>query len=126
MLRNSLGNAEFSTIGLTGGSLEGIPVITSQYAATAGDLVIALNAKSIGMADDGAVSVEASREASLEMSDAPTGDAGAATPVATSLVSMWQTNSIALKGERFINWAKLRTDAVVFMEDVAWGGSSGS
>ena len=103
-------------------------MIVSQHAhtAAAGDMLIAANADAIALADDGQVTVDASREASLEMSDAPTGDAGAATPVATSLVSMWQTNSLALRAERFINWEKLRTGAVVYMEDVVWGGSTGS
>jgi HK97 family phage major capsid protein len=127
MLRNSLGQPEFGSVGLTGGTLQGIPVIASQYAHTAGagDMVIAVNAKSVGLADDGAVSVEASREASLEMDSAPAGDATVPT-ANTTLVSMWQTNSIALRAERFINWKKLRTGAVAYMEDVAWGGSTGS
>jgi HK97 family phage prohead protease len=128
LLRNALGQPEFPGSSRTGGTLEGLPLIVSQHAhtAAAGDMLIAANADAIALADDGQVTVDASREASLEMSDAPTGDAGAATPVATSLVSMWQTNSLALRAERFINWKKLRTGAVVYMEDVVWGGSTGS
>jgi len=126
LMRNALGNPEFPSIGLKGGTLEGLPVVVSQYAhtAAAGDMVIALNAAYIGLADDGAVSVEASREASLEMDSAPVGSSAAPTPA--TLVSMWQTNSIALKAERFINWAKLRAGAVVYMDHVAWSGSAGS
>jgi HK97 family phage major capsid protein/HK97 family phage prohead protease len=126
LLTNAMGVPEFPAMTLRGGTLVGIPAIASQYVRTAaaGDMVIAVNARSIGLADDGAVSVEASREASLEMSDAPTGDAGAATPVATTLVSMWQTNSLALKAERFINWKKLRSGAVVYMSHVDWAGGS--
>jgi hypothetical protein len=56
------------------------------------------------------------------MSDTPTGDSVAPTP--TQLVSMWQTNSLALKAERFINWKKLRSGAVVFMNHVDWAGGS--
>lgn len=127
LARNALGNREFPSLGLTGGTLEGLPVITSQYAhtAAAGDMVIALNTKSIALADDGAVGVEASREASLEMDSAPAGNSG--TPTAnTTLVSMWQTNSIALKAERFINWAKLRAGAVAYMDHVGWATPTGS
>jgi len=128
LMRNALGQPEFPGSSRTGGTLEGLPLIVSQHAhtAAAGDMLIAANADAIALADDGQVTVDASREASLEMSDAPTGDAGAATPVATSLVSMWQTNSLALRAERFINWKKLRSGAVVYMEDVVWGGSTGS
>jgi hypothetical protein len=34
---------------------------------------------------------------------------------------MWQTNSIALRAERQINWAKRRSSAVSYMDDVNWG-----
>ena len=124
LMTNAMGTPEFPGMTLQGGTLVGIPAIASQYAHTtaAGDMVIALNAKAIGLADDGAVAIEASREASLEMSDTPTGDSVAPTP--TQLVSMWQTNSLALKAERFINWKKLRSGAVVFMNHVDWAGGS--
>jgi hypothetical protein len=81
--------------------------------------VIALNQREVFLADDGAVQVDASREASLQMLDNPTNNSATAT--ATTMVSMWQTNSIALRAERFINWAKRRDDAVVYMDDVNWG-----
>jgi HK97 family phage major capsid protein len=119
---NSLGQPEFPGLSMEGGTLNGIPVILSQYAANAsggGNLVIALNQREIFLADDGAVTVDASQEASLQMLDNPTNNSATATP--TTMVSMWQTNSIALRAERFINWAKRRDDAVVYMDDVNWG-----
>ena len=119
---NSLGQPEFPGLSMTGGRLNGIPVITSQYAANAsggGNLFIAVNASDIFLSDDGQVTVDASREASLQMLDNPTNNS--ATGVATTMVSMWQTNSVALRAERFINWSKRRTDAVVYMDDVNWG-----
>lgn len=122
LMQNSLGQTSFPGIGLNGGSLNGIPVITSQYAgfgSSYGNVVIAVSASNIALADDGKVSVDASREASIEMSDAPSGDATAGT--GASMVSMFQTNSIALRAEREITWKKLRTTAVRFMDDVNWG-----
>lgn len=119
---NSLGQREFPDLTMQGGRINGLPVITSQYAANAsggGNLVIAVNAREVLLADDGQVTVDASREASLQMLDNPTNNAGTANP--TTMVSMWQTNSIALRAERFINWAKRRTTAVVYMDDVNWG-----
>jgi HK97 family phage major capsid protein/HK97 family phage prohead protease len=119
---NSLGQPEFPGLTSNGGSLNGIPVITSQYAANssgAGNLVIAVAASELFLADDGQVRVDASREASLQMLDNPTNNSATAT--ATTMVSMYQTNSIALRAERFINWAKRRSDAVVYMDDVNWG-----
>jgi HK97 family phage major capsid protein/HK97 family phage prohead protease len=120
--RNSLGQAEFPGLMMSGGTVVGLPVITSQYAANqsgAGNMVIAVNAKDILLADDGQVSVDVSREASLQMLDNPTNSSATAT--ATTMVSMFQTNSLAIRAERFINWTKARSTAVVYMDDVNWG-----
>lgn len=119
---NSLGQREFPDLTMNGGRLLGIPVITSQYAANrsgAGNLLIAVNAADVLLADDGQVTVDASREASIQMLDNPTNSSATATP--TTLVSMWQTNSLALRAERFINWGKARSTAVKYMDDVNWG-----
>jgi HK97 family phage major capsid protein/HK97 family phage prohead protease len=119
---NSLGQRAFPDIEIGGGRLAGLPVITSQYAgfgSSYGNVVIVASAENIALADDGVVSVAASREASIEMSDAPGQDATAGT--GASVVSMFQTNSIALRAEREIGWKKLRSTAVTFMDDVNWG-----
>jgi HK97 family phage major capsid protein/HK97 family phage prohead protease len=119
---NSLGQPEFPGLSMGGGTLNGIPVITSQYAANAsggGNLVIALNQRELFLADDGQVTVDASTEASLQMLDNPTNNSATGTP--TTVVSMYQTNSIALRAERFINWRKRRSTAVTYMDDVNWG-----
>jgi HK97 family phage major capsid protein len=122
LLRNSLGQPEFTGLTMNGGRLEGLPVITSQYAANQsgfGNMVIAVKADEVFLSDDGQVTVDVSREASLQMLDNPTNNSATATP--TTMVSMWQTNSIALRAERYINWARRRTNAVVYMDDVNWG-----
>jgi HK97 family phage major capsid protein/HK97 family phage prohead protease len=123
MLVNDLGQPEFPGITMRGGTLMGIPVIASQYAQDAsggaGNLVVLVNASDIFLADDGAVTVDVSTEASLQMSNSPTGNSATATAV--SLVSMFQTNSIALRAERFINWKRRRTSSVAFIDDVNWG-----
>jgi hypothetical protein len=82
-------------------------------------MVVCLSAENIALADDGNVSVDASREASIEMVDSSSQDSGSGT--GASLVSMFQTNSIAIRAEREINWKKLRSTAVVYMDDVNWG-----
>lgn len=122
LLRNAFGQAEFPLITMNGGTLEGVPVITSQYVPTdtAGAIVILANASDIWLADDGQVTIDASREASLQMLDNPTNSATDGT--ATSMVSMFQTDSIALRAERYINWQKRRTAAVVVIDQVAWTG----
>ena len=126
LMVNSLGQPSFPGLNVSGGALMGIPVITSQYLANAsgsGNLVVALNASDIFVADDGQVTLDASREATIEMSDAPLGNSGSTPPVASSVspVSMFQTNSIAIRAERYINWVKGRSSSVVYMDDVNWG-----
>lgn len=129
LVQSPLGQAEFPGINMNGGTFFGLPVIVSQYVATAydpdaagaqdaGGIVALVNARDIGLADEGGVSVDMSQEASLEMADNPTGNS--ATPTATSLVSMFQTNSVAFRAERTINWMKLRPTAVAALASVNW------
>lgn len=122
LLRNAFGQTEFPNITMNGGSLEGVPVITSQYVPTdtGGATVILANASDIWLSDDGQVTIDASREASLQMLDNPTNSSGDGT--ATAMVSMFQTNSIALRAERYINWKKRRDTAVVVLDNVVWTG----
>ena len=57
-----------------------------------------------------------STDSSLEMESAPTGDS--VTPTGVELVSMWQTNSVAIRAERWINWKRRRTAAVAVISGV--------
>jgi HK97 family phage major capsid protein/HK97 family phage prohead protease len=122
LLRNAFGQKEFPDITMNGGMFEGVPVITSQYmpSVTAGALVILVNASDIWLADDGAVTIDASREASLQMLDNPTNDTS--TPTPTTMVSMFQTDSVALRAERYINWKRRRDAAVATLDQVVWTG----
>ena len=122
LMLNSNSTPQFPGITMNGGSLLGIPVIASQYAASGasyGNMVIAIDQNAVALADDGGFSVDVSTEASLQMDDAPDNDASTGT--GQSLVSMFQTNSIAIRAEREIHWVKLRSTAVSFMDDVNWG-----
>lgn len=121
LMRNALGQKEFPDITMKGGTLEGVPVIVSEYTPvdSNGDYVILVNASDIWLADDGNVVVDASREASLQMLDNPTNNSASGT--ATTMVSMFQTNSIAIRAERWINWAKRRAQAAAVISGVNWG-----
>jgi HK97 family phage prohead protease len=118
MMVNPLGQPEFPSMSPTGGALFGMPVIASDYVGAA--IVVLANASDIYEADDGEVAVDMSREASLEMSDAPTGSS--ITPTGTSLVSLWQTNTVGIRAERTINWLRRRTQSVVYLTSADWGG----
>lgn len=117
LMTNPLGQAEFPGITMNGGTLSGLPVIVSEYVP---DGIVALvNASDIYQADDGDVNVDMSDQASLQMADDPTGDS--TTPTPAQLVSLWQTNSVAFRAERTINWARRRASAVAYLTGVAWG-----
>jgi hypothetical protein len=116
MMRTALDQPEFSGITMNGGTFMGLPVIVSQYVT---DYVVLANAADIYFGDDGGVSVDMSTEASLQMLDNPTVDS--ITPTATSLVSMFQTNSVAFRAERTVNWMRRRDSGVQVIEDVTWG-----
>lgn len=121
LMRNALGQKEFPEITMMGGRFEGLPVITSEYVPTitAGAYVMLVNASDVWLADDGQVVIDASREASLQMLDNPTNDSSTGTP--TTLVSMFQTNSVALRAERWINWKRRRDAGVQVLSNVNWG-----
>lgn len=125
LMQNALGQAEFPNITLNGGTWFGLPVVVSNSANIAGSpasgrMIILANQPEILLADDGDVTIDASREASIEMLDNPTNNAAAGTP--TTMVSMFQTNSVAIRAVRFINWKKRRSTAVAYIKEAAYVG----
>lgn len=119
--RDPLGTRAFPEMTPQGGSLDGVPVRVSQYLAnnggSGGAILALIDEAEIFLADDGSVTVDASEQASIEMSDTPNGSSNPTVqPSDVNLVSMWQTNSIALRAERFIWWGKRRTGAAQWID----------
>lgn len=120
-MRDALGNVAFPGMSAMGGTLDGIPVRTSQYLAnnggSGGSPFILVDEAEIYLADDGTVTLSASQEATIEMSDAPVGSSSATvTSNGSPFVSMYQTDSIALRAERFIWWGPRRSGAVQWID----------
>lgn len=124
LMFNPLGQREFPNVTMSGGSIDGVPLIVSNYVpqSAGGSRLVLAFASEIYLADDGVVTVSASREASILMDDAPAMNSGTPTG-SNNLVSMFQTNSIALRAERYINWAKRRSVAVSVLQDINWGAA---
>jgi hypothetical protein len=101
--------------GLRGGELVGAPVIASSNCPAG--LIALIDSTAIAIAE-GETNTRASKQASVEMSDTPSGDSAA--PTAANLVSLWQTNSTAVLVEKSINWARLRDAAVKYAENLVW------
>lgn len=116
-MRNTLGTREYPTMGPTGGTIDGTPVIVSNYVPkdTSGSYIILVFASEIFLADDGIVTVDVSNEASLVMDTEAYNLSDSTTPTPAQVVSMWQTNSLAIKAERYVNWAKRRPEAVAMI-----------
>lgn len=104
----------FASIGVGAGSIGNVPVLVSNAVrdTTAGATIVVLEASELLVADDGNLSVESSGEAALQMRNDPV--TGAA-----QLVSMWQTNSIAVRLNREINWTMARSGAVQLITGIA-------
>lgn len=112
-IENAVGDKAFPNLTAMGGNISGIPVVTSNAVGTQ---IIAVHAPSILVADEGGVEIDISREATLQMDSAPDDP----TTASTVMVSLWQQNLVGLRGERFINWAKARSDAVRRIHTVAY------
>jgi HK97 family phage major capsid protein/HK97 family phage prohead protease len=104
---NPLGQPLFPGMAQGGGMIMGYKAIASQ---SAGTTVALVQPSAILYADDGGVTIDVSREASLQMDTALDNP-----PLATTLLtSLWQMNLVGLRAERFINWKKARTGVVQY------------
>ena len=116
LMRNSLGQKEFDTIGVAGGTLEGIPVVISENIVSTGGspvdggLIVAINAPEILLADDGQVNID------MQMETTPDSPASAS----TVLTSLWQHNMVAFRAERMIHWKARRSGAVQFIQNAKY------
>ncbi|MGI4776602.1 MAG: phage major capsid protein [Janthinobacterium lividum] len=107
MMRSPSVGGPFAYPGLSirGGTLLGIPVVTSQ--AAAGQITL-MDAAEIDLADDGDAEIDLSEHAALQMDTSPDNPPTAATVV----TPLWQRNLVGIRGLRFVNWAPRRAKAV--------------
>lgn len=125
LMVTSLGLPQFPTMTATGGTLFGFRVVVSRFVGAIsgspdyGNMIVAINTREIFLADEGAVAIDVSREASLELLDNPTNLSTGAT-AATAMVSMFQTHSVAMKAVRFINWTKRRSTACQYIRNALY------
>jgi HK97 family phage major capsid protein/HK97 family phage prohead protease len=112
-LRTTLGVTEFPAMSPSGGSLLGFPVIVSN-SVPSGTIVL-VKANEILVADDGRVTLDASNQATLDMT-------GGDTPT----FNLWQKNCIGIRAERWITWLVRRAGAVAVIDTASYGPSVGS
>jgi len=75
--------------------------------------IVLVEASEILLADDGMVTIDASREASLQFTTSPSSGA-------QSMVSLWQSNMVGLRAERYVYWLRRRAEAVQWISGVAY------
>jgi HK97 family phage major capsid protein len=107
-LRNALGQPEFPGLNMNGGTLMGFPVIVSSSVPSGTIILVA--AGEIFVADDGRVDLDASNQATLDMT-------GGASPT----VSLWQRNLIGIRAEQHITWKKRRAASVAIIDTASYG-----
>jgi hypothetical protein len=121
----SLSGADRPRAGARGGDVLGIPLIASRSVPSGS--IILVDPTGIALGEGPAVG-RVSRQASILMDTAPgmaSVQAGSPSgPVSAQLVSMFQTNSVALLVERAIAWQVVRSDAVALITGAAYGEGS--
>jgi len=108
---NPFGQPAYPSVNGVGGTLAGYPVVTSRSMPV--DVILLIDQNMILHASDGSVTVDVSREASIQLDGAP------ATPP-TALVSLWQQNMIGLRAEKFEHWLRARDTSVVEITGVSY------
>lgn len=109
-IRDTNGNYVYPDIGMQGGTVSKVPVLVSDYV---GSTVVLMMANEIYLVNGPGLDIRMSDQASIEMSDAPTGSSK--TPTGTSLVSMFQTDSQAFLVTESIGWERRRDAAVCYV-----------
>lgn len=117
VLHTNTGASAFEDVTYNGGSINGIPVVVSD-GVLSGNMVL-VDATQVAAASE-TVRLDSSREALLNMDSAPD------SPVSgtTSMLSLWQTNHVGLRAERYIGVEKLTTTGVAVVTSVSYSGDS--
>lgn len=112
-LRGSGGSPCFPGMGARGGELLGLPAITSKACLRAGSpeetILVLVDPSRVWLTERPEYDLQASKTVSLQMDDGPTNNS--ATGTGTTLVSMFQTDSIACKAVNLINWKPVTVDS---------------
>lgn len=124
LMQTALGQFQFPGMTQTGGTLLGRTVWTGDNVPASA--FIMLKPSDIWRIGDSGVQVSISNVATIEQDSAPQGESD--TPVAASatLMSMYQTESTAIKVVRSVNFAKRRSHAVQYIDNADYGATDTS
>jgi HK97 family phage major capsid protein len=122
LMSDADGELAFPNLSFRGGELQrDLPVLVSDQLGVG--RVIMVDATGLA-GESGEVTFNGSRQTALQLSDTPTNDS--LTPTPTTATTLFQTNSVALKAERYFGYEVVRSSAVAALEEVDWGTANGS
>lgn len=101
----------FPTVSKDGGTINGTKYLAGEN-VIAGNLLLVKPSDIYKVRDTG-VEVSLSTDATIEADTAPTGEGVTPTAQSASMVSMFQTEMVAIKAVRDITWAMRRSSAIV-------------
>lgn len=114
LMTNENGVPYFPGVGLNGGTLLGLPLIASTYVpkdANSDSQMFLVDAASYFF-NKGAVELSISTEASIEMSDAPTGEG--------TLTSLFQNGMAGFLATLPVNWTARRDNSIAGVDGIAY------
>lgn len=115
--RGSGGSPAYPLVSAKGGSLIGLPILTSTGCAASGSpnerFLLLAEQSEILVADDGGGRIDLATSATLQMDDSP---ADGPQPQ----VSLWASNLVGLRTVRYLNWRRRRTGAVAVLRDLTY------
>lgn len=120
LLRNALDQVEFPDVNENGGTILGRPVATGDNVNS--NYHIMLKPSDIYRIGSGAIETSVSDQASIEMESEPAQDSDTPTAPTGKVVSMFQTESVAIKVVESMNFARRRDSAVAWINDADYGG----
>ncbi|HOW49374.1 MAG TPA: phage major capsid protein [Rubrivivax sp.] len=121
LMLTALGQQQFPGVGQDGGTLLGRPVFTGDNVG-AGHFIM-LKPSDIYRIGDSGVQVSISNVATIEQDSAPQGASDTPTAASATLMSMYQTESTAIKVVRSVNFAKRRSHAVQYIDNADYGAT---
>lgn len=121
LLRNALGQKEFTQINENGGVLEGSPVVVGHNVGA--NYLILVKPSDIWRIGMGGIDVSMSEHATIEQADDPAAEQDTPTAQANSPVNMFQTESTAVKVVMSMDFQRRRSSAVAWIDDADYGGA---
>jgi HK97 family phage major capsid protein len=119
-LRSASGDLAYPGMGAKGGVLLGLPAITSAAVpvstgspGSGNSSITLLDPAQITVADDNNGAIDVSENTALQMESTPAGGP-------TAVVSMFQTESVALKITRYANWQAVRPGMAQVLDGVTY------